>query len=153
MGFGPFVIVPLRMIERRPPGTLMISSSKLIKMSSHLCFCCLCKGEVAQSSHRKTKQHVALYSLWHSERAAGPSTAKKSRANATDSDDSSSDSESEKLKNESAAIVEEAMCVVDEDVGEGSHDDHSTNFHEDQNDNDLVLLASDPENLAKVSLA
>ena len=119
-------------------------------MSSRLCFCCLCKGEVAQLSYRKTKQHVALYGLWNSELAAGPSTAKKSRANESDSGDPTSDQESE--KDVSAVNVEEDMCVVNEDVGEDNDGDHSTNYHEDQNDNDLVLLASDPENLAKVSL-
>ena len=117
-------------------------------MSSRLCFCCLCKGEVVQSSYRKAKQHVALYGLWNSE--AGPSTEKKSRANESDSDDSSSDLESE--KDESAVIVEEDMCLVDEDMGEDSDDDRPTNDHEDQNDNNLVLLASDSANLAKVSL-
>ena len=66
-------------------------------------------------------------------------------------DDSSCDPESEKVK--SAVFVEEAICAVDEDVGEDIDDDHSTNYHEDQNDNDLVLLASNQENLPKVSLA
>lgn len=103
-----------------------------------------------QSSYRKAKQHVALYGLWNSELAAGPSTEKKSRANESDSDDPSSDLESE--KDESAVIVEEDMCLVDEDMGEDSDDDRPTNDHEDQNDNNLVLLASDSANLAKVSL-
>lgn len=70
--------------------------------------------------------------------------------NESDSDYSSSDLESE--KDESAVIVEEDMCLVDEDMGEDSDDDRPTNDHEDQNDNNLVLLASDSANLAKVSL-
>lgn len=56
-------------------------------------------------------------------------------------------------KDKSAVIVEEDMCLVDDNMEEGSDDDHSTNYHADQNDNHLVLLASDPDNLAKVSLA
>ena len=89
----------------------------------------MCKGEAVQSSY-KVKQHLKLYGLWDSKKSIeGPSPAKKSRINESDSSTNSDSSDSDRDKEE---------CIVEDRSGNEYCDD-------DGYANEFLLSGSDQE--------
>ena len=83
-----------------------------------------------QSSY-KVKQHLKLYGLWDSKKSIeGPSTAKKSRINESDSSTNSDSSDSDRDKEE---------CIVEDRSGNEYCDD------DDGYANEILLSGSDQE--------